>query len=284
MTGYSIVVEHRIETARLGLFHLLTEPDTATPHRVLYLGGSSHDLRLKRAFLGSPITKCAHVATYEPRGLGRSDSPEGAWTMADYAADALAYMDVLRWETAFVIGESFGGMTALHLALRAPHRVRAMATLSTTPGGAGGRSFDITKFLEMSHDDAVEAWMLLQDRNMAGLKAQDPKSFAERKAARLKTDRQFADPSITSGGYARLLKARSGHDCWARLGDIRCPVFVMAGARDDQAPMEAQQNLAKGLPNATFKVFDGPHGFGFTHPGPMDTLRKAWFETSPAPV
>ena len=275
MTGYRIVAEGRIETARLGLFHLLSAPDQATANRVLYLGGSSHDLRLKRAFLTSPITTSAHVATYEPRGLGRSDRPDGEWQMADYAADALAYLDALEWEAAHVIGESFGGMTALHLALLAPERMRAMALLSATAGGAGGSSYDISRFLDMPRDEAIGEWMILQDRRMAAL---DPATFAEIKAARLETDRQFADPSVTSGGYARLLAARRGHDCWAKLGAIQCPTLVLAGTRDDQAPLEAQENMANHLPNACVLKFEGGHGFGFASPAPMEALCRSWFE------
>lgn len=134
MTGYRIKAEGQVETERLGLFHILTEPERPTDRRILYLGGSSHDLRLKRGFLNTTITRQAHVASFEPRGLGRSDQPDGRWTMIDYAKDAEAFLDALGWQDAFVIGESFGGMTAMHLAVLAPQRVTSMALMSATAG------------------------------------------------------------------------------------------------------------------------------------------------------
>ncbi|MEM1363177.1 MAG: alpha/beta hydrolase [Pseudomonadota bacterium] len=278
MTGYRIIAEGRVETARLGLFHLQTEPVRPTDRKVLYLGGSSHDLRLKRGFLDTEITRQAHVASFEPRGLGRSDQPAGAWTMADYAKDALAYLDAIGWDSAFVIGESFGGMTALHLAVLAPKRVEALALLSATAGGDGGSSYDISEFLEMPRDEAIERWMILQNCTLAELKANDRNAFDRLKAARLETDRQFYDPSVASGGYARLLKARRDHDAWEALNTIACPVLVMAGLLDDQAPQLAQRNMAHRLRCAEFLEFPGGHGFGFASPEPMEILCKLWFQ------
>jgi 3-oxoadipate enol-lactonase len=275
--GHRIVTEARVETARLGLFHILTAPTAPSAHRVLYLGGSSHDLRFKRAFLSSALPERAHVASYEPRGLGRSDRPEGAWTMADYAQDAAAFLDALGWESAYVVGESFGGMTALHLAVLAPQRVTALALMSATAGGAGGASVDISCYLDMPRADPIEAWMVLQDSALLRLKYDDPERFAQLKAARLEADRAFADPSVHSGGYGRLLEARRGHDAWARLGEITVPVTVMAGARDGQAPPEAQRAMAERLPRARFLSYDGGHGFGFTSPEPVEMLCQTWF-------
>jgi len=234
--------------------------------RVLLLGGSNYDLRLKRAFLDTPLVTACDIATYEPRGIGRTAQPDGAWTMHDYAADALAVLDALGWDDACVIGESFGGMTALHLAQLAPERVRAMVLASATAGGEEYASHDISAFLSLPRAVAADEALCLQDRRNVALREVDPDAFAEKLAARIAFETVFAIPSIENGGYARLLEARGQHDCTADIHQITTPALVIAGRYDGQARPEAQRALVDALPNAEFRMFDAGHGVLFAIP------------------
>ncbi len=243
--------------------------------RVLLLGGSNFDLRFKRGFLQTAIAQSCDIATYEPRGIGRTAQPDGAWGMRDYALDALACLDALGWEDAVVLGESFGGMTALHLARLAPARLRALVIASATAGGARHASYDISQFLDLARDEAAAAAMCLQDTRLAALRSEHPAGFAERLADRLRFETAFADPSIRGGGYGRLLSARRTHDCIDVLARITTPATVIAGRFDRQAPPAAQQALAEGLPNARFHLFDGGHGLLFTEPDAVRTALAA---------
>lgn len=133
--------EGPVETHRL-ILHTLRSAPNRPARRVLILGGSNFDLRLKRQFLDTPLANQFEILTYEPRGIGRFRQPDGARTMKDYAVDAVALMDAVGWDRVNVVGESFGGMTALHLAYQFPERVARLALASTTAGagGAGGGS------------------------------------------------------------------------------------------------------------------------------------------------
>lgn len=279
MSAGGRIVEGVVETARLPLWALRASPAAAAkpaPPRALLLGGSNFDLRLKRGFLDTALVDVCDVVAYEPRGLGRSGRPAGAWTMADYADDAAALMDALGWRDAAVIGESFGGMTALHLALRHADRVTRLALISATAGGAGGASYDISTYLEKTPRDAARDQLILQDTANAELQHVDPDAFAARLEARLAFDTAFRDPSVFSGGYARLLAARRGHDVWDRLGRITAPVDVIAGRRDGQAPLAAQRRMAERLPRARFRAYPGGHGIAFTDPQVMRDLLNSW--------
>lgn len=201
--------------------------------------------------------------TYEPRGLSRSSLPQGSWTLEDYAADAHQILKYLQWDRCVVLGESFGGMTALHLAADYPSVAEALICTSATAGGALGSSIDLLPLLDLDLQQFSEKMLMQQDRRNRDLQQKDPAQFALKLAQRVDEDRRFLEVSGQSGGYRRLLEARAKHDASGKLGRITCPALILAGSFDDQAPNDAQQRLAKALSNGQYQLQQGGHGFLF---------------------
>ena len=276
MSGFVITSEGSISLPHVRLHHLRTRPDRESDGRILLLGGSNFDLQLKRAFLSSSFVERFEVATYEPRGIGRSDVPPGAWSMADYATDALGVLDALGWETAHLVGESFGGMTALHLALRKPERISRLVVVSATAGGPGGASYDISGFLGLPREEAAERALILQDSRAGTLRTEDPARFEAKLAARIQFETAFAARSVASGGYERLLAARRTHNIWEALPEVTVPTLVIAGMHDGQAAPEAQQKLAQALGNAVYWLRPGGHGLLFDEPDLTAEICDQW--------
>ena len=270
------ITEGMVSTERLRLYHLQVIKPNAP--KLLILGGSNFDLRLKRSFLNTSLVKHCAIATYEPRGIGRSQQPCGNWTMQDYAEDAIAFLDAIGWDEVVVLGESFGGMTALHLALLAPHRIKALIIASATAGGAHA-SFDISAFLGLSHEETAIQSLCLQDTRNRQLRENRPMRFAAQVKNRIAFEKAFFDPSVINGGYARLLAARRDHDCTAQLGQINIPTTVIAGRYDQQASLENQEALADALNNAEFFAYDDGHGLLFNYPEAVDTALRAILDT-----
>ena len=92
------------------------------------------------------------VARFDNRDVGRSTHfpalgvpplvPWRRWRgygLPDMAADAVAVLDALGWDSAHVAGVSLGGMIAQTLAIRQPARVRTLTSLSSTPWSRIGR-------------------------------------------------------------------------------------------------------------------------------------------------
>ncbi|XRQ03604.1 alpha/beta fold hydrolase [Actinomadura welshii] len=67
------------------------------------------------------------------RGHGRSPQ-EPPWTVERHVADILAVLDAEGVERADLVGHSFGGMIAVHLARTAPRRVRRLVLLDPAIG------------------------------------------------------------------------------------------------------------------------------------------------------
>ncbi|MFF8609835.1 alpha/beta fold hydrolase [Streptomyces sp. NPDC015346] len=74
------------------------------------------------------------------RGYGEAIGAEGAFTMEEVAADALAVADDLGWDSFSVIGHSMGGKAAQLMLLDAPARVRSLIGIS--PVSAAGFPLD----------------------------------------------------------------------------------------------------------------------------------------------
>ena len=63
---------------------------------------------------------------FDGRGCGRSDKPDGEYSIAGFADDTAALLDTLGIGSTAVYGSSMGGMIAQELVLRHPQKVRAL--------------------------------------------------------------------------------------------------------------------------------------------------------------
>ncbi len=268
----SLSFEGRVQTRRLALH--ACRAGSGAP--LLFIGGSNFDMRVRRPVFASALPGRFDVLAYEPRGLGRSDRPEGAWTMADYAEDACALLDALGWERAHVVGESFGAMTAAELAIRHPSRVAALCLMAGAPGGAGGSSYPIERLLTLSGRERAVASLRLQDLAFEAAQHADVEATEAAIAARIASDSVFFGDAANVVGYPKLLGARADHDVYDRLHRISAPTVVMSGARDGQAPAEGGRAMAQAIAGARFWTFDGGHTFAFATPDPIDRLLAHW--------
>ncbi|MGH9748316.1 MAG: alpha/beta fold hydrolase [Candidatus Polarisedimenticolia bacterium] len=76
-----------------------------------------------------PLARRFRVTVYDLRGHGYSGMPSSGYTSADLAGDLVGLLDHLGIERAPVAGHSFGGVVALHAALRNPERVAGLALI-----------------------------------------------------------------------------------------------------------------------------------------------------------
>ena len=239
---------------------------------VLFISGTGGDLRAVPGVFDPPVAECFRLLAYDQRGLGRTTVPAAVPTMADYADDAAALIEALEFDPVAVIGVSFGGMVAQELALRHPHRIRRLVLCCTSSGGAGGSSYPLHELADLAPEEKGRRQLAISDRRMDLAWQQAHPGRAARILARMAEARapDREDPERQRG--ARLqLEARRHHDSFERLPGLSMPVLVAGGRHDDLAPAENQMALAKRIPGAELRLYEGGHLFLLQDP-------QAWRE------
>src|ERR1700743_1264800 len=227
---------------------------------LLFISGTGGDLRVKPNVFDGPLAKRFDLLGYDQRGLGRSSKPDVDYSMADYADDAAGLMDALGWESAKVVGVSFGGMVAQEFVLRHPGKVERLVLGCTSPGGAGGASYPFHTIDHLKGEARARHLIPVSDtrHDEAWAKA-NPETYAQMVA--MSSAEPFAGEPGRAEGAWRQLEARSKHDTWDRLGQIACPVMIAAGRYDGIALPATQENMASPIPRARFPFFHGGHLF-----------------------
>lgn len=230
--------------------------------RLLIFNGSGGDLRQKPGPLDSPLAEHFEIACHDQRGLGQSDRPDQPYTMADYAEDAAALLDVLQWEHCHVMGISFGGMVAQEFAVRFNSRVERLVLACTSSGGAGGSSYPLDELQELpAKERGLKTIELLDTRWNQVWRESHPEASRDLLAFRSPSRDPGAGESNRDLGIRRQLEARRGHDTWGRLGQITVPTLCCGGRYDGIAPPKNMERLASKLPDGSLELFEGGHLF-----------------------
>jgi len=237
--------------------------------RLLYVNGSGAALATTRPMI-EPFGERFDVAAHDQRGLGQTAIPPGPYTMADYAADAIALVDQLGWDRFRVVGVSFGGMVAQELAVTCPERIERLALVCTSPGGRAA-SYPLHTLASLDPFDRSSAMLTILDTRFTPewLDAHPgDRAFVDGMAAgaaRPKTDEQRR-------GEVAQLEARSHHDVIDRLPRITAPTLVASGRYDGIAPVDNGEVIAAAIPGVELRVYEGGHVFTMQDPRAMPEI------------
>jgi len=223
------------------LHHLIEGPEDAP---VLVLSnslGTTHQMwRDQASALGGRF----RLVRYDHRGHGGSPVPPGPYTMDDLGRDVLSFLDSLRIEHFSFCGLSVGGMVGMWLASEVPERVERLVLCCTAasfdPDAYRSRARTVREHGVSKVAEAVlERWFTPEFR------ATHPDVVEW--AGRMLIE---APPE----GYAGCCEAIVDADLAGRLGDIRAPTLVIAGAEDPAAPPDRAESIRDSVPDARLTV------------------------------
>jgi pimeloyl-ACP methyl ester carboxylesterase len=183
----------------------------------------------------------------------KSGLPEG-YTTRDMAEDyATVIRDEFNGEPHDVIGTSYGGLIAQHLAADHPELVRRLVI-----------AMSVYRFSEEGNEvDMKSAQMLSEGKKREALKALYPILEGGRiKKAFMKFFMGYIAPLVwsTPDNPSDLLvegKAEMAHNTKNRLSEIKVPTLVIGGDKDYYCPVERLRETASGIPNAKLVLYEG---------------------------
>jgi pimeloyl-ACP methyl ester carboxylesterase len=203
------------------------------------------------------------VATFQQRGLVPS-AVQGEFTVAEAVADIAAVLDGLGWETAYLVGHSWGGHLVFHAALTIPDRLAGV--LSVDPLGAvgdGGTEAFGTEMLARVPGAARERARALDEKDTAGTATPQE----ELEAFSLFWPSYFADPSAAPPVPHVEFSQQASQGLWAdltarlpqlesSLPSITVPFGVLVGELSPMPPSAGTES-AERIPGAWSHVEPG---------------------------
>jgi len=124
---------------------------------LLLISGLATDLRIwacQRMVFGRRF-RCIAI---DNRGSGRSEKPEGPYSLEQMAADAVAVLDAEGVGRAHVVGHSMGSYVAQTMAVQHPDRLRSLTLAGTACRHQPWRLDLLARWQETARTQGVHAW------------------------------------------------------------------------------------------------------------------------------
>ena len=195
------------------------------------------------------------VITFDNRGVGKSDKPEGSYSAKLMAEDTIQLMDFLKIENAHVLGASMGGLIAQEIAINYPERIIKLILVSTW-ACQDNEANGITP-------NMLEAMKLPTRRGFKRLLGACFNKIFYRLIVvpylKFQT-RRMKELEITGlMGQVECVKEYSSLD---RLPLIKVPTLVLTGTKDRVIKHESSDTIYQKIPNAKLvKIKNGSHAF-----------------------
>ncbi|MBI5967896.1 MAG: alpha/beta fold hydrolase [Deltaproteobacteria bacterium] len=209
-------------------------------------------------FLQTPkLAQRFRTIIFDNRGVGKSEKPDGDYSVALMASDAEGLLRSLGIKKAHVVGVSLGGYIAQELALSQPVLVDRLVLMATSCGGP-----QYLKLTEALWDEvAALAGLPPEEIIRRGMDLAAAANFFQKNPELLIrcVSIRLENPQPLYA-FTRQSTAAMNFSSVHRAHLIRQPTLILAGAQDRVMPLALTQELAQKIPRAQLKVFpDAAH-------------------------
>ena len=234
------------------LHHQLDEPVPAPPGTptLLLLGSLGSTAQVWAPQLPALAARF-RVLRLDLPGHGGSPAPRpgaGPLSIDDLVDAVTATLDALGAPPVHVAGVSLGGMVAMRLAAREPHRVRSLALVCTSAKLGPREAWEERARTVREHGTAAVAEAVVGRWLTPGFAARNPALVAHLRAV---------VEGVDGEGYAACCEAIAAMDLTADLPGLAAPVLAVAGAEDPATPPEHLRAIAEAVPGARLEVVEG---------------------------
>ena len=198
------------------------------------------------------LQKRFSVLSYDHRGHGQSSVPPGPYTIESMADDAAELIASHAPGPVHFVGLSMGGMVAQQLAVRHPDLIRSIVIANSssyfdhTARALWKARIETVLNLGMGaiSEGAMQRWFSPEFRE------EDTASVAA-----LRKVLEATDPRA----YAASCEAVSQIDFGGSNPMIACPALVIAGTRDEAAPVALSQAVCNSISGAELVSIEASH-------------------------
>jgi 3-oxoadipate enol-lactonase len=207
-----------------------------------------HSLAMDHTFWNAVTPALADttaVLTYDCRGHGQSDKPNGLYTVEQFADDLADLLDHVGWRSAIVAGASMGGCVTLAFAAAYPARA------------AGLGLFDTTAWY-----NAPDKW----EERAATAEAKGLEAMLEFQTTRWFTDafrasrKDVLDAAVAvflanpARCYAQTCRMLGACNLTEALPRLKMPARIVVGEEDYATPVAMSETLHRGIAGSTLTV------------------------------
>lgn len=176
------------------------------------------------------------VLRYDMRGHGRSEAPDGAYSLDMLAEDVVALLDALDIDVVHFVGLSIGGMIGQGFALNHGDRLESLVLCDTSAVMPAEAQPILQQRIAHARqngmagqvDGTLERWFTPQY-----LKANPPEVEMIRQQIK----------ATPLAGYIGCSEALRGLNYLERLSEITLPTLIMVGEEDPGTPVAASQAI-----------------------------------------
>jgi esterase len=214
------------------------------------------------------LSALGRVVVYDRLGCARSERPEPYPTnVREHAEDAAALIRTLEAAPAIVIGRSYGGETAVELALAHPELVQALVLLEAP---------------SLSLDPEARAWEEALVRMVEEAAERDPSSVAETFLRVILGDEGWgslprrARQMFRDNGPAILAELHGGSFSATEedLGRISVPALLVAGEDSPEMFGRVTERMARAIPGSRLQRVPGGHLIDPAGPSVLEFVRS----------
>jgi proline-specific peptidase len=210
------------------------------------------------------------VIRFDNRGAGKSDRPDGVYTMELLASDINGLLDHLQIDKTHIAGHSLGGMIVQNFAILYPNRINKIVLINTIagmtpPGASPEKGLEIYKRNAIAGIKAMEKDPL--SKFLAGAKHsysrgfwkqmnEDPKKKFHNiwSVEELVEEKTLYGPTVND--IIHQTEALASHNTYERLHEIKKKVLIIAADKDKSCPKLMNQKIHELLPNSEFIVIE----------------------------
>ncbi|WP_236693981.1 alpha/beta fold hydrolase [Sporosarcina globispora] len=226
---------------------------------ILHGGPGGTHLGFKPHF--GKLAETAQLVYIDNRGSGLSDrGPQTFYSLENNVEDIEALRKHLGLKKIYILGHSYGGMTALSYAVKYQQNLAGLLLLATS---ASCSFLERAKsFIEEKGDDAQkrmaevlwEGAFLSQKQLMEYYEVMAP-LYSKNAAKHTQQTPTLGNRcyEALNEGFGNFLRT---YDVTGQLPFIKVPTLVMAGRHDWITPVEESERIAELIPDSVLKVFE----------------------------